>query len=307
MWRAVSAGMRDEERGPAGARAAPAEAAPAEAPLRRPLRLVPARGRRPRASRARRRARSVALAAAGLVAGAAGLGGWRVAAERRSTRGGAAAAPPREFATRRGQQAVVTLADGSLVTLGPESRLRVHASGATRLVELTGEAVFVVRHDAARPFVVRAAQAVTEDLGTTFGVRAYPGDTLVRVVVAEGAVALRAATGLPGTGVRLGAGDVGRLDHAGLVAVSHGNPDADLAWTRGRVAFHDAPLGDVMTELGRRYDVAVHFARPADARRRVTVEMRAGPLGEVLDAVTVPLALVHRREGDLVVVRPAAP
>jgi transmembrane sensor len=215
-------------------------------------------------------------------------------------------APVREFATRRGQQAAVTLADGSRVTLGPDTRMRVHTSAAAREVELTGEAVFDVRHDAARPFVVRAAHAVTEDLGTTFGVRAYPGDSVVRVVVTEGAVALRAVAAPAATGARLGPGDVARLDRAGLARVDAGGAEAYLAWTRGRVAFRNAVLSEVAAELERRYDVAIRFARPTDAQRRITVDMPAGTLAEVLDAVTVPLRLGYRRDGGVIVVDRAA-
>ncbi len=292
MWRELSARLPDRDSGTRPA----SEAAPPHDTLR----LVSARDERPGPSRRWRRAG--ALAAATVLATASGLAWWRLGARPRPTLANAAA---REVVTRRGQQATVTLGDGSRVTLGPESRLRVHAFARARQVELRGEAVFVVRHDPARPFLVHAAHAVTEDLGTAFGVRAYPGDSVVRVVVEEGAVALRATAAPIGTGTRLGPGDVGRLDPNGRVAVSAGRPAADLAWARGRVVFDNAPLGDVAAEIGRRYDASVRVARAADARRRVTVDMAAGSIGEVLDAVTVPLALVHYRQGDTVVVGPS--
>src|SRR5690349_5983425 len=96
-----------------------------------------------------------------------------------------AAAEPaaREFATGRGQRATIRLVDGSRVELGYASTLRVRQiDGGRRELFLEGEAVFDVVHDESRPFIVHAANATTEDLGTVFSVRAYPGDSAVRVV-----------------------------------------------------------------------------------------------------------------------------
>ena len=95
------------------------------------------------------------------------------------------------------------------------------------------------------------------------------------------------------------------LDRLGRSAVQRGvDPGWYLAWTRGRVRFRNAPLGEVAAELGRWFNVSVVVARPADARRRVTVDMPTRPLAEVLDAVTVPLKLRHAQDGERVVIRP---
>ena len=50
-------------------------------------------------------------------------------------------------------------------------------------------------HAVGSPFTVRAGRGVVHDLGTAFVVTSYPGDTVVRVVVAEGRVRVRAADG----------------------------------------------------------------------------------------------------------------
>ncbi len=212
-------------------------------------------------------------------------------------------APLREFATGRGQRATISLIDGTRVELGFGSRLRVRPfDGARREMYLEGEAVFDVVHDARRPFLVHAANAVTEDLGTVFAVRAYPGAEAVNVVVISGRVALRArdaAAGAPAT--ELGRGQLGRLDAAGRVDVTS---DVDTAawtsWLGNRAVFHDAALSDVAAELSRRFDVDVRVPDAAVAARRVTIDMPARSLTDVLDAATVPLGLRHRREGRVI-------
>ncbi len=53
---------------------------------------------------------------------------------------------------------------------------------------------------------------MTKDLGRRFAVRAYPEDSVARVVVAEGKVALRPADAPAGSGTALSHGDLGGLD-----------------------------------------------------------------------------------------------
>src|SRR4029078_10409651 len=84
------------------------------------------------------------------------------------------------------------------------------------------EAVFDVVHDERRPFFVFSGNAVTEDLGTRFGIRAYPGDRAVRVLVVQGRLALRPAgsgTATDAAPALLGARDVAELDAAGRTRV----------------------------------------------------------------------------------------
>ncbi|MEJ7810836.1 MAG: FecR domain-containing protein [Gemmatimonadaceae bacterium] len=109
-----------------------------------------------------RAAATVALVAAGSLV-------WR------GTHGGdeGPAVAARTFSTPVGTRDSTVLADGSRVLLGPGSSLQTTEGygGDRREVRLDGEALFEVRHDAARPFVVRAAGAVIRDLGTAFSVR----------------------------------------------------------------------------------------------------------------------------------------
>lgn len=105
----------------------------------------------------------------------------------------------RTIRTGTGQQRSFTLADGTRVRLGVQSRLTVPRwfRGDRRDVRLTGAAYFEVAHDARRPFSVYTADAVTRVLGTRFSVRDYGGAEPARIAVTEGRVAVlpsRAAT-----------------------------------------------------------------------------------------------------------------
>ena len=211
----------------------------------------------------------------------------------------------REYATGRGQRATIGLVDGSRVELGYASTLRVRQfENGRRELFLEGEAVFDVVHDESRPCIVHAANATTEDLGTVFGVRAYPGDSAVRVVVVSGKVALRPRADAPESarpGTVLLPGQLGQLDTRGRVRVDSGvDTTAYLAWLSGRVAFDNVPLADIAADLERRFGVTIRIADSTVAARRVTVvDMPVRSVTDVLDAAVVPLGLRIRRSGDV--------
>jgi len=205
------------------------------------------------------------------------------------------ASPPRgwTFATVRGQRSKIALPDGSRVDLAPESRLTfVSAPGSSRQITLVGQAYFSVVHDSRHKFVVHAGNAIFEDVGTRFLVRAYPGDSAVRVVVAEGAVRLAAAAA---------AGEY--VLHSGMMAWvtrgQHGISVAQvtdtasyLAWTSGRLLFQGTPLLEVVADLSRWYGIDIVITDSALERVRIDGPL---PAGDRDDALTILASLAHAR------------
>ncbi len=265
------------------------------APVRRPARWVA-------------RQASIIGAAAAAITVAIGLVVWRGSVPPVPRH--AAMMPDRTYATARGERATVRLADGSRVALGPASTMRVSDSGGrgARTVQLEGEAVFDVAHDPARPFRVYAGNAVTEDIGTRFDVRAYGGDGLVWVAVTEGAVRLHAAgTGpMPGGGSTvLRRGTLGIVDQAGETRVSAGvDADAYLAWAAGKLVFAAAPLADVVAELGRWYDLDIRLGDPKLAHLRLTASFADDPIPDVLHFLEGALEVRAIQQGRTVMLVP---
>jgi len=244
-----------------------------------------------------------ALVSAAIVAASAVV---YVTLERReiAVRHAPAATQPHEFRTARGQRAVIVLGDGSRVELGAASVLRFEESNGTRRVDLEGQAVFDVVHDTLRPFVVRSANAITEDLGTRFTVRAYRGESRVQVFVASGRVALRAVGSPSSSGTLLGPNDLGVLDSVGRATVRNGvDSTTHLAWTRDRFVFDNTRVGDIIDEVSRWFDVEIRVSDPAILERRITMNVPARSLSEVIGAVTAPLRLRSEKRGSLVVIQ----
>lgn len=218
----------------------------------------------------------------------------------------------REVTTERGQRARLRLADGTRVLLGPESRFQEFAGFGrrTRTVSVVGDAYFEVTHDPERPFIVRAGSAVTEVLGTSFGVRAYPEQTDVHVAVRNGRVRLRSARTDTVFAAILTPGQLGRLDGDGHVELrTDVTADEYLGWTSGRITFRDTPLREVIPQLARWYDIDI--AQPDDPRIRdllLTASFEDAPSSDVLDVIARSLGLSHRRvEGRIEFYRPDPP
>src|SRR5690606_13338431 len=94
-----------------------------------------------------------------------------------------------EIITGMSESTTIRLGDGTIVRLGPESRLRVVGDRDRREVWMEGRAFFAVARDEARPFHVRTPAGDAVVLGTRFDLEARDD---LRVLVVEGAVRLGA-------------------------------------------------------------------------------------------------------------------
>lgn len=239
----------------------------------------------------------VAAAASLIVAAAAGWL-WREHARTASAVEGSIAG--NEFATARAQRASIELLDGTRAVLAPESRLRVVTDfgAGHRVVDLVGQAYFVVTHDAKHPFIVRTTNAVAEDLGTAFVVRAYPGDSVAEVAVADGKVALRPRAAGGARDVTLERGDVGVAASSGRIAVAS---DVDLlpylGWTTGTLSFHKTPLRDVQRVLERWYDVRIELSDSSLASVPVSASFDNKSADQALRSLARLLKVRYERSG----------
>ena len=111
---------------------------------------------------------------------------------------------------------------------------------------MTGEAYFEVKHNVKAPFKVKTETQVIEDIGTSFNVNAYLGETGVRTSLVEGSVKIGQATLKPGEQYLNG-------------SITQANLEQALAWKNGFFGFDHADIHTVMREIGRWYDVEVSF------------------------------------------------
>ena len=208
---------------------------------------------------------------------------WNVA---RSTDPQAGAVAAQDFLTAADETAMVRLDDGSVVRLGPESRLATHqahsAELSARQVTLEGEAFFSIVADEARPFVVATAAGSARVLGTRFHLSAQPEE--LAIVVVEGRVALSGRD--QDQGVQVGTGQATRLVRGNAQPVEDAPPIEQVAdWLGDFLIFQDTPLAVAMREVGTRYGMEVEISDPVLTERTLTMWFHEKSLEEVMTVV----------------------
>jgi ferric-dicitrate binding protein FerR (iron transport regulator) len=206
----------------------------------------------------------------------------------------------RRVATTRGQRAEISLDDGTRVVLGVDSRLEFPSDFETgrRDVYLNGTAYFHVMHNAAKPFTVHTANAVTRDVGTQFVVRAYPGDRQTEVVVSDGSVAMGPRHESPDAETVLTRDERGVVTTgAPGITVSRVDPAEYTGWMRGQLMFADTPLSEVVRELGRWYDTDVTIGDASLERLPFSASFTAESFREVVRTLTTVLPVRAVRRG----------
>jgi transmembrane sensor len=226
----------------------------------------------------------------------------------------------RTYATVSGQQALVTLDDGSQALLAPASTLAVSTSARTgTLATVTGQVLFTVTHRVGMPFTVRAGHVVARVLGTTFQVRRYSTDRVVQVVVGEGRVSLgdardddrdnagaRTPIGLAEHPV-LSAHMLATIDDSGHTKiVPNIAVDDYTAWTMGKLVFQQTPVREIVDDLSRAYGVDLRLTDSTLSRRAFTwtVSLTQLTLSDVLDVLTGALDAHVTRSGDVITIVP---
>ena len=192
------------------------------------------------------------------------------------------------LATPRAGQFTLSLPDGTHVWLNNASSLRypVWFTGATREVELTGEAYFEVAKDADHPFRVKIRNSAAgadggtiEVLGTSFNVMAYSDENAERATLIDGSI--RYVHGASNT--LLKPEDESVFEANGeLKTLHHVNTDEVTAWKNGYFHFDHASLEATMRQLARWYDVTVVYSGTIAPQEFVGKIQRSMTLATVL-------------------------
>lgn len=188
---------------------------------------------------------------------------------------------PDVYRTAFGERRIVTLADGSQITLDSRSEVTVRYTADARSLTLDrGQARFDVAHDVARPFSVTADGHKVVATGTAFDVDLLGPKLLVtllkgHVVVlprsaptipwvpdapssgkdsatAAGAESLAASAAGDAMGrIYLDPGEQLVMSSSDVPRVSRVDIERVTAWERGEIVFDDEPLANVVQRMNR--------------------------------------------------------
>jgi ferric-dicitrate binding protein FerR (iron transport regulator) len=204
------------------------------------------------------------------------------------------------------QMAIVSLDDGTKVTLAPESKLIVpkQFGELMPIVKIEGAATFEVATGKARQFQIRAANAKIIATGTVITVRAFPADSYVVVRVKTGAV-------------RVEVGDsVKPLTVGNSILVEPNGKMRDptpaelqeaTTWEDHSLTISNKPLRVVLTQLHRWYGLDIKVLDTPLLDRMVTIHASLESPKEAITEVEKSANVKFGYEGQTMVFRdPAA-
>ena len=203
-----------------------------------------------------------------------------------------------------GSQTKLTLPDGTVVRLNSGSTLSYASafqSGKEREVFLQGEGYFEVEKNPQKPFIVHVNEINVKVLGTTFNVRGYEEDALIKVCLLEGKVNVYALDS-PDKAIALKPGEQATYDKKSR-NMSHSQADTwqTTQWTTGRLSFVNARIPEILKEVERRYDVKFHIQS-----RQMEEEIFSGSIStklsvdEILDYIDVDNKYSRSRNGNII-------
>lgn len=218
--------------------------------------------------------------AAGLTATVIGLGFWMRAA-------------PASYVTA-GQREVVTLEDGSVISMDAQTRVDVRYSEDRRELQLKqGRAKFSVAHDTSRPFSVMAANRLVVATGTQFSVELLAQQ--VHVILYEGSVDVVDRTE-HARSARVSDSTIHKLvPGQELIAAAGASSDAQvkrvdlassLSWEAGQITFDDEALSTAVERMNRYTSTPMSVVDDAAARMPISGTFFAGDTESFIEGVT---------------------
>ena len=216
-----------------------------------------------------------------------------------------AAADARVVTVKTGQRAALALGEGSRVTLGAGSQLRIpkQFGEGMRAVALDGAATVVVAPGREQPLELRAGRAAVLATGGTFSVRAFGDEAATTVGVREGEVVVNAG----GKAYPLAKGRALSIAADGAASeVPVGARAEELAFADGRFVAVGRPVRDVLPQLKRWYATDLQVPDPALLDRVVTMSASLDSTRSALTALASSIGAWAGYEGKVLVLRDAA-
>ena len=206
-----------------------------------------------------------------------------------------------DYYTEIGETRLLSLEDGSRISLNTDTAIAVHYSQKERRITLLrGEAYFDVAKNPERPFIVEDGALTAKALGTHYSVRTGNGALPQEVQVEKGRVEVTTggeiAVLTPGEAVTLG-GD-GRLVRARKDVAN------SMAWREGKLVFSGQPLREVLDVLSQYRRGRIVILDEAAARQHVSGIFDLKDTDQALTILEESLPVsISRLSGMLVFVR----
>ena len=167
-----------------------------------------------------------------------------------------------------GKRTQLSLSDGTKVWLNSGTVLEFPSkfSGKSRDIFLTSGEIFVdAATDKQKPFYVHSNDFQVKVYGTSFNINAY-GESASSVVLVNGSVSLK--SGKVFDEIFINPSQKATLTDNGAFETEVVNVDKFISWKNGYLTFDDAPMLDVLKQVGRYYNFSFDFAQGVNIQKR---------------------------------------
>lgn len=201
----------------------------------------------------------------------------------------------------------VDLSDGSIVWLKPHSSVEYPNTfdESERLLQLSGEAFFVVEKDPNRPFKIISGDVITKVLGTSFNIRAYEESTSVEVEVLTGKVSVsladieekqelhRSVLLTPNQRVKYikGENEFAKEEPAMNVKTL-------AIWQTTNISFDNASVREVIKTLNDRFDVKIQAGNKNLLNCIIRADFTNQNLPDILELLSKSIDADYKLEGN---------
>lgn len=204
-----------------------------------------------------------------------------------------------EVSSVSGSKTRIFLPDSTVVWLKDASTIRYPLSFAEneRRVEFIGSALFDVREENNKPFIVSMSGMQVNVLGTVFNIWTEPGSEIVETTLLEGLVELysgkneQALCQLQPNQQALYDGRSGKLSVYEIDASSYST------WVTGNFIFAETSLNDIAWQLERAFNIKIHIKKERLRNKRFNARfVHQETLDEILSVLQIPGRYNYRKE-----------
>lgn len=222
------------------------------------------------------------------------------------------------YRTGIGERRIVTLKDGSRLSLDAASAVEVRYDAERRALRLlAGRGRFEVAKDPRRPFAVTAGDRMVVATGTAFSVELLQAE--MRVVLYQGSVSVLEDSPVDQAPRHVLLQDRGNIPaervlvpNTALIVPTGPSAPARLApvdiarsasWEQGQLVFSDEPLGVAVERVNRYSHTRLAIDDPATAALPVSGTFNAGDTDGFVDGVATLYGLRRVQRGDALILR----
>ncbi|WP_159470307.1 FecR family protein [Dyadobacter sp. 3J3] len=192
--------------------------------------------------------------------------------------------------TNAGERRALQLPDGSSLLLNGGSTIRFQNdfSHKRNIEIIDGEVFFDVKHDAARPFIIKSGVLTTQVLGTAFNIKAYAKLNKITVAVIRGKVGVM-AVGKPVEFLLKGR-ELSLDKRQNKVSLYPFN-EQERSWQQGDLVLNDASFDDMAVLMNKNY--GVHLETPLQSIKSKHFTVTINTSMPYLKALEVIAAIHH--------------